>query len=253
MKHHLALLACAALFLTGCSQSNNDWTKNEVIVMGMIHAGHRTSDTYGVDELTQIIENIDPDYILTEIPPDRFDQAMAEFTATGVIEEPRVRVFPEYTDVVFPLTKEMDFQIIPCAGWSKAMADDRREKLDRWKTERPAESAEVDAAMARADEEITALGWNDDPHGIHTDRYDQIVRRGMEPYDRLFNDDLGPGGWNNINWAHYALIYRALDEHRGEGKRILITFGSWHKYWLLDRLYERDDIILRSAAEFLKK
>ena len=38
--------------------------------------------------------------------------------------------FPEYVDVVFPLTKEMDFEIIPTAGWTRIMAEERRDKLN---------------------------------------------------------------------------------------------------------------------------
>ena len=71
----------------------------------------------------------------------------------------------------------------------------------------------------------------------------------MAPYNRLFNDDLGPGGWDNINAAHYALIEAYLNEHSGEGQRVLITFGAWHKYWLLDRLRARDDIVLLTPID----
>ena len=85
--------------------------------------------------------------------------------------------------------------------------------------------------------------------GIDTERYDAIVKRGLGPYDRLFNDDLGDGGWTNINAAHWALIEAALDEHRGEGKRFLVTFGAWHKYWFLERLREREDVVVLQLAE----
>ena len=66
----------------------------------------------------------------------------------------------------------------------------------------------------------------------------------METYDRYFHHDLGLGGWTNINAAHYANIARALDAHRGEGKRFLVTFGAWHKYWFLEQIQERNDVIV---------
>ena len=88
------------------------------------------------------------------------------------------------------------------------------------------------------------------PRGIHSDRYDAIVAEGMEPHNRLWNDDLGAGGWDNINAAHYALIARALDAHRGEGKRFVITFGAWHKYWLLEQLRERDDVVVLDPLDY---
>lgn len=51
----------------------------------------------------------------------------------------------------------------------------------------------------------------------------------LAPSNRLFNDELGAGGWDTINAAHTANIARALDEHRGEGQRFLITYGAAHK------------------------
>ena len=35
-----------------------------------------------------------------------------------VFQKQELKAFPEYADVVFPLTKEMDFEIIPTAGWT---------------------------------------------------------------------------------------------------------------------------------------
>ena len=211
----------------------------------MIHSGHVDSDEYGIETIQEIVRAYEPDYILAEIPPDRFDAAREEFARDGTITEARVSRFPEYVDAIFPLTREMDFVIVPCAGWTRAMSDDRNAKLKRWAVERPEETAEVDAAEAWVDEEIARRGFDgDDPAFIHTDEYDEIVRRGIEPYNRLFNDDLGAGGWDNINGSHWALIEASLDEHAGEGKRFLITFGAWHKYWIMDRLRERDDVEL---------
>ncbi len=71
----------------------------------------------------------------------------------------------------------------------------------------------------------------------------------MEPYDRLFNDELGPGGWTNINQAHRALIAAALDAERGRGRRVLITFGVWHAYWFKEQLALRDDLRVVSLRE----
>lgn len=227
-------------------------TRNEVVVLGMIHGGHRESETYGIEQLAEAIRRIDPDYVLVEIPPDRIEAATVEFRETGEITEARVRVFPEYVDVLFPLTREIDFEIIACAAWTRPMADARRAKLIEWRTSRPEDTTESDRAQAEAEARIQAEGADDDPLFIHTERYDEIVRAGLEPYDRLFNDDLGPGGWENINAAHYALIAEALDAHTGEGKRFLITFGAWHKYWFLEQLRQRDDIVLIDPRRYFR-
>ncbi|MBL4698480.1 MAG: hypothetical protein JKX70_06580 [Phycisphaerales bacterium] len=231
------IMVALSIFMTGCAS-----TKNRVIVLGMIHSGHRTSDVYSLDVLRDAIIEIKPDYVLTEIPPDRFNEAMTQFRAEGVITESRVSRFPEYTDVLFPLLNNMNFEIIPCAGWTREMADDRNAKLKQWATDRSEDTAEVDRAQEEAQAIMDAEMDSTDPLAIHTDRYDELVKQALEPYNRLFNDDLGLGGWDNINQAHYDYIAAALDQHAGEAKTILITFGAWHKYWFLEQLRLRDDI-----------
>jgi hypothetical protein len=225
---------------------------NEVIVMGMIHDEHRTSEAYGIDVVQQIIRRIEPDYVLCEIPPDRLAAALEGFRATGQVTEPRVSRFPEYTDALFPLTREMRFEIIPCAAWTQPTADARVATLKRMEIERPEDYAESSESMDWIPAKLKAEGLSDDPGHIHAAHYDSIVQTGMAPYNRLFNDALGPSGWENINVAHYARITAALDAHRGEGKRVLIMFGAWHKHWFLERLRQRGDIKIRPLTDFLE-
>lgn len=249
VARRVALIIPTLLLIAGCAAPA---ALNDVIVMGMIHDGHRTSTKYGIDVLKRAIERIDPDYVLCEIPPDRLDAAVQEFRTSGKVVEPRVSRFPEYVDALLPLSSEMDFEIVPCAAWTKPMSDARAAKLALFETSRADEYAEMSEAEAWANQKLSDEGMNDDPVLIHTDRYDEIVARGLEPYNRLFNDALGAGGWDNINAGHYALIERALDAHRGEGKRFLIMFGAWHKYWIRAQLRGRDDIRLVPTAPFFE-
>lgn len=244
----MALMATACCFFTtGCAGEK----KNEVIVMGMIHSQHLTSKLYSIERIKSFIRSINPDFILCEIPPDRLDTALREFDENGKIDEPRVKRFPEYVDAMFPLHRDMHFEIVPCAGWTKAMSDNRQKKLVGFKKTRAKDWDEMNRAEAQADEQLRKEHLDDDPLGIHTDRYDEITARGLEPYNRLFNDVLGAGGWDNINAAHFALIIAALDRHKGEGKRLLIMFGAGHKGWFLKKLRQRNDITLRNLREFV--
>lgn len=214
----------------------------EVVVLGMIHGSHRTSEVYGLDTLEAILRESRPDVVLTEIPPDRLARAAAEFAKDGTIEEPRVVRFPEYVDVLFPLQAELGFEIVPCAAWTSVMASARSEALRGFSETRPDDTAAMQAGFASVDERLAELGDPEDPRLIHTDRYDAFVTDGMRPYDELFNDDLGPGGWTNINDAHWALCAEALDGLAGTGKRAVITFGAWHKAPFRERLALRDDV-----------
>lgn len=229
-----------------------DFRPNRVLVLGMIHGSHRTSERYGLDVLRAMIRAADPDYVLTEIPPSRLEAAQREFDTTGAITESRVRVFPEYVDVLFPLTRELTFTIVPTAGWNPWMNEYRNRALRRLPDERPADWATYQAAAERRDSVLATLGAPDDPRMLHSDAYDEANEIAYGPYAELFNDDLGPGGWANINRAHWAHMERFLDTHRGEGLRVLITYGAGHKGWILRELRRRDDVELIDPATVIR-
>lgn len=234
--------------------SEGEATLNEVVVLGMIHSGHETSETFSLEVVRDLVREIDPDYWLTEIPPNRWDRAWAEFEATGTVEEPRVRRFPEYMEGLFPLSRELKFEVIPTAGWTEPMSDFRAAYLDAYSRdpERADGWAEYRAA-AEASAEALAAGAGDDPRWIHTDAYDEAYDIRMRTYARLFDADLGPGGWDAINASHWAYIEEGLDRHRGEGVRFLLTYGAGHKGPFLRELRKRDDIVLLDVAPFLDR
>jgi YVTN family beta-propeller protein len=224
----------------------------EVAVLGMIHGGHRTSTAWGLDQVRETIERFAPDGVCAEIPPDRLDEAWRDFRDDGVIEEPRVRVFPEYTDLLFAMAEEEGFEIIACAGWTTEMNDLRRTRLQQFSTEPRFAEQHADyerrVAAVRAEDPWDRSGL-DDPRIIHSDLYDARVEAQYAIYDEVLNDWIGPGGWTNINDAHMYWIDRAIAER--PGKRLLVTFGGAHKYWILEHLRGRDDVELVDIVPFL--
>ncbi|RMH30384.1 MAG: hypothetical protein D6693_00540 [Planctomycetota bacterium] len=228
--------------------------KTEVLVLGMIHGGHRTSERYGLDVVRGVIRAFRPDDVCAEIPPNRLVAAAQQWRDTHAITEPRVSRFPEYVDALFPLTDEMGFTIVPCAGWTAEMNDYRNAALARIQRD-PARADQWRAhleAMAEMGRRLDEIDGRDNPRVIHSPAYDRVIKAGYGgPYDEFFNDDLDDGGWSRINAKHWALIERHLDAVRGGGRRVLITFGAAHKYWFLERLAQRDDVTLLDAAPYL--
>ena len=255
MNHvqYVLALMLGALLLYSCSGSAPTKKRNEVLVLGAIHSGHLTDSVYHTRYLTKLIKEIEPDYILAEIPPNRMEAAMEGFIRDDTISEPRVMRFPEYTDVVFPLSKSMDFEIIPTAGWTEIMADERSQKLRAISTDttRKADWQAYIMARTKSDSLYKAIGQVNDPYFIHTQEYDDIQDVFLQEYNRLFNEELALGGWDNINIAHYWNIEKALEKHRYEGKRLLIIYGAGHKGWFLRQLRKRDDITLLEMQPFL--
>ncbi len=234
------------LLLCACGEQ-----PNEVIVLGTIHGGHLQHPEFGIKIFKNLIREINPDIILTEIPPDRFDAAFREYQEQDTVTEARVSRFPEYVQVIFPLTKEMDFKIIPTAGWTKSMADARSAKMKAISEDslRKAEWQEYLQAVHISDSLIKASGRAFDPYWINSPAYDSLAEIELRVYNRLFNEELGAGGWDNINKTHFSYIAKALDTYAYQGKRILITYGAGHKGWFLRELGKRSDIRLRSLGE----
>ena len=253
LRIYFAVVFLAFFLVVGNSKAQDveGAGKNRVVLMGMIHGGHRTSGNYDLDTVRKLIRAINPDLVFCEIPPDRLEEANRQFRESGQIAESRVKVFPEYVDALYPLTSELDFEIVPCAGWTKPMADARRKKLTELRVSEKEKYDEMAAAQSEAEQKIQKEGGADNPAFIHTDRYDEIVKVGMGPYSRHFNDLLGPGGWENINISHYKLIETNLDARKNQGKTILIMFGAWHKYWFKEKLRQRVDIELVNLNDYL--
>ena len=235
------------------STKKNDKPVNEVLILGAIHSGHLTDSVYNTSYLEKLIKEINPDFILAEIPPDRMEEAMKGFLRDDTISEPRVMRFPEYTDVVFPMMKDMNYEIIPTAGWTRPMAQERSQKLRAISkdTARAEDWKAYTTANEKSDSTYKATGKVNDPYFIHTDEYDRIQDISLQEYNRLFNVELGLGGWDNINIAHYWNIEKALEKHRYKGKRMLIIYGAGHKGWFMRELRKRDDIKLLEMKPFL--
>lgn len=238
------------------AKSNTSTTgkPNQVIVLGTLHGEHKKSKKYSLAILEKMIASIKPDVVLAEIPPNRFEAAAAQFKQDGKISELRVAAFPEYVDVLFPLQKTMGFRIVPVSAWNAAMDAYREQAWKEIQTNlgRRKEWATLQATVALSQMRVKQGGASDDPAWIHTDGYDTAVAVESAALTH-FDKDLGPGGWETINRAHYAHMTRWLDQHANEGKRVLIMFGAAHKGWLLPQLKQRKDIEVLPLQQHLPK
>ena len=251
MKALAACLSVLLLGLTGCGPqplASPPEGATIVAVVGALHGQHRSSEDYSLDVLRQAIVKFDPDIVMVELPSDRFAIASANFDQFGEIRESRADDFPELTDVVFPLRKDLGFEMIPVAAWTAEIAAERRAVEKRLATDpmQAEDWAEYQAAVQQYGKAVAGR-W-DDPAFIHSGAYDAAVKDRQETYERLFGDDLGPGGWRAINAAHLANIGNALDAVAGQEKRVLVLFGAAHKYKIVEGLETREDVFIADPA-----
>lgn len=224
----------------------------QVGVLGMIHDAHRTSALWGLDQIRETIRRFAPDVVCAEIPPDRWPQIWSDFAERGLLRDNRIRVFPEYTDVLLPLRLELGFEIVPCAAWTQEMSDLRQNRIRQIETDEALASKREEyrrQTAAARERRVLSEEQMQDPRIIHSPAYDEQTRSELSIYDAFLNDWIGPGGWTHINHSHQKLIDDAIRKH--SGRRILITFGAGHKYWFLEQLQKREDIELVDMSPYL--
>ena len=220
-------------------------SRTHLLFLGTIHGRHRTSTAWGLAQLEAAIRDFEPDVVCCELPPDRWERIERDWQDGRRVEDERLRVFPEYVDVLLPLRDELGFDVEPCAAWTREMSDQRQARLAALETD--PSLAGLSAEYERRAAEVSTRGLPplddiDDPRVIHSEAYDLRVEQELAPFDEVLGDYLGPGGWTRINEAHMALLEAALDRHRG--RRVLIMFGAGHKGWMLRRLRQREDLRL---------
>ena len=227
--------------------------KNPLILIGTIHSQQLTSKKYSLKVFSDIIKNLNPDVILAEIPPDRFLIANEQFQKTGKINESRVSQYPEFSKVIFPLQKTLGFKLKPVSAWTEDMANEREDKLEEIKRDKNrAEDWQTYMDARQLSEGLFQKYIQEfDPIKIHSNEFDQILNIELQVFSDLFNSDLGKGGWENINLAHYQLIDYELNKLKNQNKRVVIIFGSGHKGWLIKKLQSRTDIILKNLLEVI--
>lgn len=251
MKAFAACLLGLLPGLTGCSPTSAESPPEgatTVAVIGAIHGQHRSSERYSLAVLREAIVKFDPDIVIVELPRESYEKASVNFDQSGEVRESRADDFPELTDVVFPLRKDMGFEMVPVAAWTAEIAAERRSVEKRLEKDpaRADDWSEYQTAIRRYSKAVS--GRSDEPAFIHSSAYDEAVKARQESYERLFGADLGAGGWRAINAAHLANMNAALDAVKGQEKRILILFGAWHKYKIVEGLAARQDVFLTEAA-----
>ncbi len=273
MTKYFAFLSC--IFLTACEptisadnkiaiidQSSADiiQERNDFIVsvFGTIHSGHRRSNKYSLQVLEKAIIKFEPDIIFIETPPSSLAAAQSSFAQFGEVRERRTRAFPELTDVVFPLQKKLGYSLVATAGWSRQLANNRATVLKKIEND-PARKSQWQEHITARDKLFRIQRNNsNDPLYIHTDKYDAEVKAAQTPYETYFDKDIGPGGWGPINKAHINLMVAGLDDIKTNSlndkkpHRVLIIFGAWHKYKILEAMEKRDDVALLDARQFFK-
>jgi len=219
----------------------------EVVVLATIHDDHLDSDRYGLPFLEEVVRAVAPDDVMVEVSPDSFRVALAQWVEDRRIREPSVARLPEIAQVVIPLSRTLDFRVVPVAAGTAEPEERRLARVEEIRQD-PGKRADwfaYQAAWEEAEAALEAGGAPDDPLWIHTEAHDQALEIALGAYDRLF----GEGGRD----PGRALRDEALDELAGQGRRVLVLLDPERKGTVLRRLRERGDVRLLDPLPFLEE
>lgn len=226
--------------------------RTEVVILATIHGAHLRSEGYSLAVLEGIVSRVDPDVVLVEIPPARFDKALQEVDELGeqasaeTIDDPWLRAFPELYKVVLPQRDELGYEVVPVSGWTPEVSKDRK----AYRAEHPQGPREPDSSATRSAFKAAAAKHraNENPRWLNGPEYLELSGRAERAKSNAADHELGQAGVEAINAAHFRLVARAIEEHRG--RRILLVYGALHRWYMQPRIEAMQGVTLLDVRRF---
>lgn len=197
-------------------------TPAAVIVLDTLHQMHAEVPAYDNATLGRLIENLRPDVLCVELQPSDLAARPAEKTKQ------------EYPAVIYPLIDRHHYRVYamepPEPLYSTILAP-YRSNTEAFDTRQP---ARAEAFGKYSDGLYAALKahWTS-PASVNDEATDTAFHAKHVLQEAL----MGPGehaGWEAWNGHFLEIIQRAAREN--PGKRIVVTVGAEHGYWLREHL-----------------
>lgn len=217
-----AILLATWTILPAAAASPTPQSAATVIVVDTLHQMHAQVPTYDNEVLRRTIEGLHPDVLCVELQPDDLEARPAE---------PNKQ---EYPAVVYPLIDRHPYRVYameapePLAGRILAPYLANARTFD---AQQPARSE----ALGKYTEGLYAAlkaHWTS-PAAVNDATTDIAMRAKHALQESL----MGPAehtGWEAWNTHFLQVIERAA--HENPGRRIVVTVGAEHGYWLREHL-----------------
>ncbi len=247
LKLSLGLLV--ALTLSACATSSSSSSpksfavarvagRTELILLGALHKAHLSSRAYSLALIERVLRQVDADVVLVEIPPDRFDGALAEVDRLGAaatadaIQDPWLSAFPELYRVVLPLRHALGYEVVPVSGW-RPIVSQHRQRYWRKHPQGP-DTVSYRDATARFQQARRDQRASENPCWVNGPEYRRLSAAAQQALAQSADAQLGEAAVLKINAAHWSFVKQAVQKHRG--KRILLIYGALHRWYLEPRL-----------------
>lgn len=230
----LILLGCwLALPVAATAQ-----TRTAVIVLDTLHQMHAEVPAYDNAALEHAIEKLKPDVLCVELQPG------------DLIGRPAEKTKQEYPAVIYPLIDRHHYRVYamePTEPLYSAILTPYRGNTEAFDTQQPAR-AEAFGKYTGSLYAVLQLHWTS-PAAVNDEATDTAFRAKHVLQEAL----MGPGeraGWEAWNKHFLEVIQHAAREN--PGRRIVVTVGAEHGYWLRAHLRKVADVTLLDTPAALR-
>ena len=209
----------------------------QVVVLSTLHQLHAEVPGYSFEDLSHAIERLAPDVLCVEVTAARLASRAPEQTKR------------EYPDVIYPLIDAHGYRVYPMEPAEplySALVQPYVAANRAFAEGKPLDAKALDAYGEGVYAGMRAY-WTT-PARANDAVTDQVMRAKHSLQEAL----VGPGehaGWKAWNDHFLAVIARAAAEN--PGKRIVVTVGAEHGYWLRERVAQLPGVVLLDTAALL--
>lgn len=233
MRHALMVIACLL-----AAPAHAVTKPAQVIVLATLHQMHDEVLAYSFQDLSDVIERLAPDVLCIEVRAE-------DLAARSPQQTKR-----EYPAVIYPLIDRHRYVVYPMEPSEpvfSALVEPYVAANQAFATSLPAQ-AEAFASYGAGVYAGLRAYWTA-PARVNDDVTDQVMRAKHALQEAM----IGPGeraGWQAWNQHFLGVIMRAAAEN--PGKRIVVTVGAEHGYWLREHLGKLPDVQLLDTAALLE-
>lgn len=207
-----------------------------VVVIGTAYQWHLYSPMYSLEILVDLVKKTNPDIICVEFSPEQLEN-----TAAGDAK-------PEYPRAIIPFAREQGITIVPLQPESSFWIEQEnkvKEEINRIEsTPELSKKWEFWTELRKSMGEVYSRSLFDFQCQAY-DTWIEII------WDRFYSK-MFPGlgklweQWNNGFWE---VIEKTIKEN--PDKRITITVGNKHKYWLNNKLRSMKSVEFEHIQKYL--
>jgi hypothetical protein len=237
-KNIFSFLLILILSFTAFSQSIKKPKKAEIFVLSTLHQFHAESRYYSFETLSQIIEKLRPDILAVELTPSDLANRREQKTKQ------------EYQKSIFPLVDKHKYSTVPLEPSEPKFSELVSLIRDSEKTLREKSPAKAEAFSLYVETlyEYLFKTWDSPPavNSTQTDAFFEIKHN----YQNAVYDENQKIGWEGWNTHFLEKILEAAKNN--PGKRIVVTVGAEHAYWLRKNLRENKSVACLEADSLLR-